>query len=61
MGAGFTLLETFGVRVVEVEDLGVDADYLHDRRVLLVDEGLTPDQRDCITDQVVMSVLAPTP
>jgi len=55
------LLETFGVRVVEVEDLGVDADYLHDRRVLLVDEGLTPDQRDCITDQVVMSVLAPTP
>lgn len=45
----FELLAILGVRVIEVEDLGRDAHYLPDSRLLLIDSALTPEQRENVS------------
>lgn len=46
-------LIALGVRIIEVERLGRDARYLPDLRVLLLDIGLSDDERERVSSRVL--------
>lgn len=49
----FGLAQTLGVRVVEVDCLGCDAEWVETRMILLVDSKLTCSQRRDVQNQVL--------
>lgn len=49
----FTLIGAFGVRVLEVDELGPDAHYLASLKLLLVDAALDEIARHRISDKVL--------
>lgn len=53
----YIVLRMADVRVREVVDLGEGALWLADHRLLLVDSGLNPDQREGVVCRVLGAVL----
>jgi len=53
---GFELVEAFGVRVVEVDDLDRDVIYVADHDVALIDAALPPDRRPQVADWLLSEV-----
>lgn len=50
-------LESRGVRIVEVSNLGPHAHYVPSVSVLLVDDALTPDEREVIADRCLQYLM----
>ncbi len=57
----YTILGALGVRVIEVENLGREAQYLPDTQILIVDQDLTADRSERLTCLLLPRLFDRTP